>query len=480
MPKTDANTDRFVPTADHLRDLVARDQPAAVNAERGLLSCLMQRPDLYPAVAEILTPDSFYHAGYAALYGSLSSIIDRGGHPDPPALEAELSQRGVLQGLGGIEGVLEVWDTEASPCAEVAAERAHAIAECAARRRMADVGARMIANAHSTKHTLPKLVDFAGRDVLELSALVEGRGGATGMSTAADAVPAMMKALTDPEARPTGIPTGYPDLDALIVGLVPGSLTIVGARPSQGKTALLLNIARMVADQGTPGGVFSMEMSRGELLERLLSAEAGVPGDDIRHRRTSHFDRESLDVAGRTLSSYPLVIDDTPALTLMQLRNRARRMVLDHGAKWLGVDYLQLMTDPGNNSRQEEVSALSRGIKALARELSVPILCLSQLNRSAEGRQGHRPKMSDLRESGSIEQDADVIWLLHREDYYHQGEADYTPNNVAEVIIAKQRNGPTGVVRMDWRGDIGRFSSRAYSGQEDAAQESGLYDAVEV
>jgi replicative DNA helicase len=227
-------------------------------------------------------------------------------------------------------------------------------------------------------------------------------------------------------------------------------------------TAFALNIAEFVgATRKQPVAIFSLEMSKQQLAQRLLCARSGVDSHKLRRNMLSSDDFALLHETCGELSDAPIFIDDTPGLSLMALRAKARRLATRHDIKAVMIDYLQLMSCPGSESRQQEVSELSRGVKGLARELSVPVICLSQLNRAAEGREGHRPRMSDLRESGSIEQDADVIMMLHREDYYHQGEDGYEPTNVAEVIIAKQRNGPTGTVKLHFAGSSTRFNNLA-------------------
>ena len=275
----------------------------------------------------------------------------------------------------------------------------------------------------------------------------------------------------------TGLSSGFGDLDELLSGFQPGEMAILAARPSMGKTALALNLAEQVAFGGkTPWedrtgagvsvGFFSLEMNKSSVVQRLISAYSGVDSHKIRTGMISGDDgRRIVDACGE-LEKAPLYVDDMPGMTVLQLRARARRMVAQHGVQILFIDYLQLLTAPAHarESRQVEVSAISRQIKALARELNVPIVCLAQLNRGAEQRERNRPRMSDLRESGSIEQDADVILLLHREAYYHKDDpawmdANQDKVNLSEIIIAKQRNGPTGVVKLTWDDRTTRFKA---------------------
>jgi replicative DNA helicase len=276
----------------------------------------------------------------------------------------------------------------------------------------------------------------------------------------------------------SGVRTSYVELDEMLRGLQAGEMIIVAARPSMGKTAFALNMAEQIAIGGVPVpgaaatrsvpiAFFSLEMSKNAIAQRMLSARSGVSSQALRGGHKIPDDQiRRLMQAAEDLKAAPIYVDDTPNMSVLQLRARARRLVAQHGVKVIMIDYLQLMTAPqaARESRQVEVSTISRGIKALARELNVPVVCLSQLNRASEQREGNRPRMADLRESGSIEQDADVIALLHREDYYHVQDQDWALENpdkvgTAELIIAKQRNGPTGVVRLKWASATTRFEN---------------------
>jgi len=254
-------------------------------------------------------------------------------------------------------------------------------------------------------------------------------------------------------------------------------MVIIAARPSMGKTALALNIAENMAMAGHGVGVFSMEMSKQQLVQRLLCARSGIDSQRLRRNMLKDQEFRALMSACDELQDAPILIDDTPGLSLLQLRAKARRMAAKHSIKAVIIDYMQLMSTGGRvESRQVEVSEISRGIKAMARELAMPVICLSQLNRAAESREGHRPRMSDLRESGSIEQDADVIMLLHREDYYHKDDPDWVDNNpdrmgVAELILTKQRNGPTGTIMLSWIAQSTRFRDYAAGGPPAGWQE---------
>jgi replicative DNA helicase len=260
----------------------------------------------------------------------------------------------------------------------------------------------------------------------------------------------------------TGLPTGFYELDDLTCGLQDGEMIIVAGRPSMGKTSLALNIAEHIGlMEKIPVAIFSLEMGKQQLAEKFLCSISGIESQKVRRGLLSDSDYKKLADACAELSETPIYIDDTSTLTPLELRAKARRLKSRHDIQCILVDYLQLMHLGSGRieSRQIEITTISRYLKALARELSVPVIVLSQLNRSPEAREGHRPRMSDLRDSGSIEQDADVIMMLHREDYYHRGDTDYEPNNTAELIIAKQRNGPTGTVKLTFREKITRFEN---------------------
>jgi replicative DNA helicase len=259
-----------------------------------------------------------------------------------------------------------------------------------------------------------------------------------------------------------GLLSNFIELDSMTNGLQDGELIIVAARPSMGKTAFAMNVIEAIsAEQRLPTAVFSLEMSKQQLAQRMLCSRANIDAHKLRKGMLSNDDYTQLAVTVGELAKAPIWVDDSPGLTPLDLRAKARRLKLQHDIKCIMVDYMQLMDNPGPESRQQQISEISRGLKAVARELAIPVIALSQLNRASEGRDGHRPRMSDLRESGSIEQDADVIMLLHREDYYRMSEPDFVPDNIAEVIIAKQRNGPTGTVKLTFMNKTTRFENLA-------------------
>ncbi len=467
--------------------------PRAVEAEMSLLGAVLLDPNRIPDVLDALgapgdnPASAFYTERHAAIFDAIlaayntSGITSGGaaGGVDLVIVAQILTDRGLIESVGGHQYLVAL--AEQSPGSVNAEHYARIVASKALLRRIHEAGEQI---AHHALHSgdfssdaaeaAKEIADEAQRLVMEATA----ESSRDGPVRLAELLHATMERLEESEGKPcTGLATGFYDLDALTAGLQPGDMAVIAARPSMGKTTLALNLAEQIALHGvitsageaTSGGsvlFFSMEMSKQAIAERILSAKSGVDAHLLRTNKIGEQHYQKLIRACGELGEAPILVDDTPGLSILQLRARARNACRRHKVACVFVDYLQLMTAPGaaRESRQVEVSAISRGVKALARELNVPVVCLSQLNRAAEQREGHRPRMSDLRESGSIEQDADVVMLLHREDYYHVGEEDWARANpekvgVAELIVAKQRNGPTGTVTLTWNSRITRFQN---------------------
>jgi replicative DNA helicase len=462
--------------------LYERPLPFSLEAEMALLGSMILDPRAAADVMGIISgAGEFYSEANGAIYKALIDVYDNTPDADLVAIVDVLRDRGQLEDIGGPEFLARL--ASETPSAAGALRYAKTVADKAKLRRLIDAADQIIYDALNVGEYgidgAREVIDAAESMVFEI-AQEDQKADPQGL---ADLLQIELQRIESSDGKGiSGLPTGFMDLDKLLSGLQPGEMTILAARPSMGKTAFALNLAEQIARGGrTPDdpprgphvgvGVFSLEMSKSALVTRLLSAFSQV---DSHRMRTGHLNKTELSMlrtaAEDGLSDVPLYIDDTPGLTILALRARARRMVAQHNVRCFIIDYLQLLSAPGSGreSRQVEVSAISRGIKALARELSVPIICLSQLNRASEQREGNRPRMSDLRESGSIEQDADVVILLHREDYYHvqdPGWAEENPDkvNTAELIIAKQRNGPTGVVTLMWDNKTTRFRNHAGS-----------------
>jgi replicative DNA helicase len=500
----DGKARRETKGADSFARLYERPLPYSLEAESALLGAMLLDPRVVPEVHGVVrTPEDFFEARHGTLFKTLIEVYDRVPDADSVDIVQVLRDRGVLEEVGGAAYVMSL--AEGTPSAAGAARYAKIVGDKARLRRLIEAADQIIYDALNAGQygvdATREIIDTAEGLVFEIAQDEQ-------KMDPQDLAAILQQELARIEAADgqgiSGVPTGYHDLDKLLSGLQKGEMLILAARPSMGKTALALNIAEQVARGGrgpndapksapVPVGVFSLEMSKNALVQRLLSAFSGVDSQNIRTGRLSPTERATLrNCAEDGLAEIPLYIDDTPGLAVLQLRSRARRMVAQHNVGCLIVDYLQLLSAPGSarESRQVEVSAISRGIKALARELNVPVICLSQLNRASEQREGNRPRMSDLRESGSIEQDADVVMLLHREDYYHRGEPAWDPNdarfeeenrekiNVAELIIAKQRNGPTGTVHLTWDSRTTRFRNHSnWGGGIDAAPSSSAFNA---
>lgn len=472
-------TDRRGSTHVEVGQLFDRPPPHNVHAERSLLGAMLLDPSgVIPDVLHtVSTPEHFYQERHGAIYRALIDLYDAKQSGDLVQIVELLKGRDVLEAVGGAGYLMDLVD--ACPSVVNAPHYARLVADSARLRKLIDAAATILHEAYHTGSTGPEMakqvIDAAEQKVF---AIAQEDVTAEPESLHELLLQEMERIDAAEGKHISGVATGFDDLDELTSGLQAGEMLILAARPSMGKTALALNLAEQIAFGGvTPWsppskanpvaiGVFSLEMSRAALTQRLLSARSGIDSHKLRTGAVGHDDWQKLQQACDELSRAPIVIDDTPGMSVLMLRARARRMKQKHDVRCVVIDYLQLLTAPGSarESRQVEVSEISRSIKALARELNIPVVCLAQLNRGAEQREGNRPRMSDLRESGSIEQDADVVMLLHREAYYHRGDPEWAEENpdkanLSEIIIAKQRNGPTGVVKLLWDSGTTRFKN---------------------
>ncbi len=481
---------RFKPAVDPAK-LFDKLPPNAPEAEMSLLGSLILDPRVTAEVIALVpTGDYFYREAHAVVFEAIKRVYDQHNSGDLVQLTEALRDSDALEAVGGTDYLVTL--AESAPSAANAVYYARIVREKAQLRRLISTAGEILYNAYHAGEMgegeaggARAVLDCAERDIMKIAE----QSSTLDDKSLAVLLQETMELLIANEGRSlTGLDTGFYDLNDMTSGLQDGEMVIVAGRPSMGKTAFALNIAEQIAMGGrphaedgpaTPVGFFSMEMSRHSVVQRLLCARAGVDSHRFRTNRLHSDEFQRLIDTAAELSELPLHIDDTPGLTILLLRAKARRMVQQHGVKCIVVDYMQLMSAPSasRDGRQQEVSTISRGVKALARELNVPVICLAQLNRGAEQREGHRPRMADLRESGSIEQDADVILLLHREEYYHRGEPAWDPNHpdfdienqdkigLAEVIIAKQRNGPTGTVKLTWDDRTTRFRNHASPGR---------------
>ena len=444
--------------------LFDKQPPFAMEAEMALLGGMILDWQVTGEVAQILKgAEDFYKPAHGTIYTVLLELYDQAQSIDMVQLNQRLIDKGVLEDVGGLEYLVDLVD--GTPSAHEAPRYALIVRDKAILRRLIESAGQVLHECYHSDEPVNELLDRAETAIFELA---ENKGGEQASDIGELLKETYERLERDDGQEVGGIKTGFRDLDEMTNGVHAGEMIIIAARPSMGKTAFALNIAEtMAATNKVPVGVFSLEMSKQQLAQRLLCSRSGVDSQRMRRNMLTHDDFAAVANTVSELSEAPLYIDDTPGLTLMGLRAKARRMKQRYDIQCLVIDYLQLMTAPsaGRDGRQNEVSAISRGVKALAREIEAPVLCLSQLNRAAEQREGHRPRMSDLRESGSIEQDADVIMMLHREDYYHRGEEEYVDDNTAEVIVNKQRNGPTGSVKLMFNGGTTRFEDLATGAQ---------------
>ncbi|MBC8203422.1 MAG: replicative DNA helicase [Planctomycetes bacterium] len=434
-------------------------QPNAVEAEGSLLGSILIDPSVLNDVQLVINgANDFFNKANGLIFDVMVELYNKYSTVDLVQLQQLAADRGILEAVGGVEYLLEV--ANAVPSAASATHYARLVKEKSVIRQLIAAAGSILQDAYSMPDEPQEVLNSAESRIFSIAQQSEQRHAESLEQLLNEAIEQIEK--NDGRVI-TGVATGYTDLDEITSGLQPGEMIIVAARPSMGKTALALNIAENMVMSGTPVGMFSLEMSRQQLVQRLLSSRAAVSGHKLRRNMLSESDMQAIIRACDELMQSPLFIDDTPGLSIMQLRAKARRLKQSHDIGAVIIDYMQLMTSGKRaESRQQEVSEISRGIKALARELNVPVICLSQLNRAAEQREGHRPRMSDLRESGSIEQDADVVTMLHRESYYHMNDPDWMAENedkhsLSELIIAKQRNGPTATIKMTWEASCTRF-----------------------
>lgn len=466
MPRSATATAPIV----RLDRLFDREVPQSRNAEMCVLGSLMLDAGVLGDVQNhIESPEDFYDERHAAIYRIIVDMIDRLGRMDLVLLVESAKSLGVLENAGGEQYLVELAGSVPSPAS--AGYYAAMVARAATLRRLIAGAATATHAAYSADPTngdaVAQVVDaFQGNAI----SLTESKAHAVARSMS-EITTKRLAALDSPKGN-RGVKVGLHRLDAMTAGFQPGEMVIIAARPSMGKTALAINMAEGMAADGAVV-VFSLEMSAEALWDRIVGARAGVDIPVLRSGTMGRDQYRAVLGAADAAATLPMDIIDRADLTITQLRTLARRCVLNRKragtpVRAIVIDYLQLLTSPaqGRESRQVEVSAISRGVKALARELDVPVICLSQLNRGAESREGNRPRMSDLRESGSIEQDADVVLLLHREDYYHVNDPAWSAANSdkigkAEIIVAKQRNGPTGVVDLRWNAERTRFENIA-------------------
>jgi replicative DNA helicase len=435
-----------------------RTPPQDNDAEQSVLGSMLLSKDAIADVIEVVRGTDFYRPAHESIYDVIVDLYGRGEPADPVTVSAELQKRGELGRVGGAPYLHTL--SASVPIAANAGYYAEIVREKAILRRLVDAGTRIVQWGYSGEGEVDDVVD---RSQAEVYAVTDKRTSEdyAPLSEIMEATLDEIEAISNRDGQMVGVPTGFADLDELTNGLHGGQMVIVAARPAMGKSTLALDLCRSASIHHNMASViFSLEMTRNEITMRLLSAEGKIPLNHMRNGNMSDDDWAKLARKMGEVSSAPLFIDDSPNMTMMEIRAKARRLKQRHDLRLIVIDYLQLMSSGKKvESRQLEVSEFSRQIKLLAKEIDVPIIALSQLNRGPEQRADKRPMMSDLRESGSIEQDADVVILLHREDAY---EKESTRPGEADLIVAKHRNGPTRDVVVAFQGHYSRFVDMAH------------------
>ncbi|MFA5291501.1 MAG: replicative DNA helicase [Phycisphaerae bacterium] len=438
--------------------LTGRTMPESLEAEAAVLGSMILDPECIGQVVQQVTANSFYRIEHQMIFEAIVSLWEKKNDKfDLLLLRDELKNRKQLEEIGGAEYLVKV--AEAVPSSANVEQYLKIVKDKQMMRELISAAGEVLSEAFEDMGEAAEKLDRAEQKIFNVTQK-KISGSAASIK---DLLTEAFEAIDRREGHHvTGLPTGFAEMDDLTCGLQNGEMIVIAGRPSMGKTSFAMNIAEHIgADNNIPVAFFSLEMSRQQLAERMLCGRAMMDSQIVRKGMISDSQYQELVHAASELSEKPIYVDDTPGITPLELRGKARRLRSRFGIKCVFIDYLQLMSMGGRvESRQQEVSEISRYLKALARELEVPVIVLSQLNRSPEGREGHRPRMSDLRESGSIEQDADVVMLLHREDYYHRGETDYEDTNSAEVIVAKQRNGPTDTIELSFNGMYTRFANK--------------------
>jgi replicative DNA helicase len=431
--------------------------PQNLDAERSVLGSMLRDNDAISAVVQIINAESFYADAHRKIFQVMADLNGKGGQPvDLVLLAEELIKRGQLEDVGRAPYLAELWD--AAPTAANAEYYARIVRDKAIIRNLIHASTEILRDSYEQGQPAEELLETAERKILDIAQM-----GITGQTTTLEqAITETYRRIDDRatgKQKAGGLSTGFADLNELTAGLHDGELIIIAARPSVGKTAFSLNLVRnIIVDEKEPVFFVSLEQSRIELAERLLCAQARVDSHRLRKGTLNSDDMDRLIDAGGVLRNGKLFIDDSPVQSMLRIAANARRLKLRHAIKLIVIDYLQLI-EPDNrrDPRQEQVAQISRRLKALAKELQIPLVALAQVNRSSEDRQDHRPRLADLRESGSIEQDADTVMLLHRPDRYEPGQHE----GIIELIIGKQRNGPTGEITLAYLKQFMRYEDYA-------------------
>ena len=436
--------------------VLKRVLPHSMEAEQSVIGSMIMDREAIVVASEMISGDDFYNKSYGVLFDSMVELNDQGQPVDVVTLQNRLKEKDVPPEVASLEFIRDL--ITAVPTSANIKYYATIVSEKAVLRKLIRLTEEIANNCYSEKDGLEVILEDTEKRVFDL---VQRRNTGDFVPIREVVMNAMDKIekASHSNGNVTGIATGFIDLDYRTAGMQPSDLVLIAARPSMGKTAFVLNIAQYVAfHSGECVAIFSLEMSKEQLVNRLFAMESKVDSQHLRTGNLSDLEWEKLIESAGMIGQSKLIIDDTPGISIAEMRSKCRKFKLEMDLKMVIIDYLQLMSGSGrgNESRQQEISDISRSLKALARELQVPVIALSQLSRAVEQRPDHRPMLSDLRESGAIEQDADVVMFIYRDDYYNKDTE--TPNQ-AEIIIAKQRNGPIGTVHLAWLPDYTKFAN---------------------
>lgn len=437
--------------------LIKRVMPHSIEAEQSVVGAMLMDKDAILTAAEIVSGQDFYQTAYGVIFDSMVELFNEGKPVDLVTLQERLKEKDVPPEIASLEFVRDL--VSAVPTSANVKYYAQIVADKSMLRKLIKLNDEISNTCYAGKESLEAILETTEKSMFQLLQQRNTGEYVPIRQVVLNALDRIEKASKS-KGTVTGIPTGFIDLDYKLSGLQPSDLILVAARPSMGKTAFVLNIAQYVAfkkDRAT--AIFSLEMSKEQLVNRLFSLESQVDAQALRTGNMKDSDWEKLIEGAGIIGKSKLIIDDTPGISVLELRSKCRKYKLEHGLDLIIIDYLQLMTGSvgkRSESRQQEISEISRSLKGLARELNVPVIALSQLSRAVESRPDKRPMLSDLRESGAIEQDADVVMFIYRDEYYNK-DSEYKKQ--AEIIIAKQRNGPVGTVHLAWLGEYTKFAN---------------------
>ena len=435
--------------------LIKRVLPHSVEAEQSVIGSMIMDKDAITTVTEILDSDDFYRTQYGVLFQAMADLYQEDKPVDVVTLSDKLKEKELPEELAGIEVITEL--LKAVPTSANVKYYANIVKEKAVLRRLIKITEGITNTCYLAKEPVEDILQTTEKQIFDI---VQNKGSSDFVSIRDVVLKSIesIEAASRSKGTVTGIATGFYDLDYKTAGLQPSDLILVAARPSMGKTAFVLNIAEYVAlKSNITTAIFSLEMSKEQLVKRILSMNSKVDSQAIRSGELQDEDWSKLVESARLIGNSNLIIDDTPGISISELRSKCRKFKLEHNLGLIIIDYLQLMSGgKKSESRQQEISEISRSLKALAREVNAPVIALSQLSRAVEQRPDKRPMLSDLRESGAIEQDADVVMFIYRDDYYNH---DSEEAGVSEIIIGKQRNGPTGTVKLAWLSQYTKFAN---------------------